>query len=194
MRCSQPRADLASAALLAVSILYPILTIVSVRLLGPYPVLALLAGLLILRLTLPASHAMPAGLLWTTVLIAGVVVALALFNADLAVRIYPAAMNFALLIAFASSLWQRTSMIERFARLAEPDLDAGGVRYTRNVTWVWACFFLANGSVALWLALFGSWNAWAMYTGLISYILLGMLFAVEYAIRRRLRRSQAVPG
>jgi uncharacterized membrane protein len=41
-----------------------------------------------------------------------------------------------------------------------------------------------NGTAALGLALFAPLSTWALYTGVISYLLMGALFASEYAVRR----------
>lgn len=88
-------------------------------------------------------------------------------------------------------------MVERFARLQVPDLPEAEVAYTRSVTRVWCVFFVINGSIALVLALMDDIEAWALFTGLISYLLIGALFAVEYVYRhwkfRRYRGGFADP-
>ena len=45
-------------------------------------------------------------------------------------------------------------------------------------------FFLLNGLVSLGLALFAPLAIWTLYTGGIAYLLMGALFAGEYAIRK----------
>ena len=101
---------------------------------------------------------------------------------------YPFAVNFTLLGSFLLTLHRPPSMIERFARISEPDLPAAAVGYCARVTLVWCLFFAGNGALALLTALKGDPGLWALYNGLISYGLMGLLFAVEYAIRRRLKR------
>ncbi len=108
---------------------------------------------------------------------------------DNALRFYPVLMNLAMLLLFAWSLAQPQSIIERMARLLEPELPAAAVTYTRRVTMVWCGFFVVNGALALYTALFLSWSAWALYNGLLAYLLMGTLFAVEYLIRQRVRRN-----
>ena len=102
-------------------------------------------------------------------------------------------MNLTMLLAFGLTLLRPPSMIERFARIAEPDLDSHGVQYTRRVTWVWMGFFVLNGSVALWTALHGSLMLWGLYNGAVSYVLAGTLFLGEYIVRKivRSRREAA---
>ena len=101
---------------------------------------------------------------------------------------YPVAVNVLLLGLFFSSLFARQSLIERFARLSEPDLPPEGVVYTRRVTQVWCLFFVCNGSFALYTCLKGDVSLWALYNGGISYLLIGLLMGIEWIIRKRLRK------
>ncbi|WP_373976311.1 hypothetical protein NT239_05945 [Chitinibacter sp. SCUT-21] len=105
-------------------------------------------------------------------------------------RYYPVLINLAMLGVFASSLIRGPSLIERLARLSEPDLPPSGVIYTRRVTQVWCVFFIANGSIALWTALYASWENWTLYNGLIAYLLMGGLMAGEWILRRRIRKNK----
>jgi uncharacterized membrane protein len=65
------------------------------------------------------------------------------------------------------------------------------VRYTRTVTKVWCGFFVVNAAVSLATALFASERAWALYNGGIVYVAMGVLFAVEWLVRRRVRARAA---
>jgi uncharacterized membrane protein len=190
---SSPRRPEPRALMLATAtVLYPVVMVAAVHLVGSYPALVLLCALLLLRLVLPSTSSMAGDLLGMTVPVVIAVAAVGLVSADLGVRLYPVAMNLAMLYAFASTLWRPPSMIERFARLMEPDLDAAGVRYTRGVTMVWVGFFVINGSLALWTAVAGSWLAWTVYNGAIAYLLAGLLFGVEYLVRQRVRAHRTV--
>ena len=57
------------------------------------------------------------------------------------------------------------------------------VGYCRSVTLVWCAFFVFNGSVALWLALGPDPLLWALYTGMVSYLLIGLVFSIEFSVR-----------
>jgi uncharacterized membrane protein len=94
-----------------------------------------------------------------------------------------------LLALFGASLAHPPSIIERFARLREPQLPPAAIAYTRRVTQVWCVFFAVNGSIALVTALWASDQVWALYNGLVAYVLIGLLFAGEWVVRRRVRRS-----
>lgn len=108
-------------------------------------------------------------------------------NEALPLKLYPALVNAVLLAVFATSLAFPPSAVERIARMTEPGLPPEGVAYTRRVTQVWCVFFVLNGALALVTALWMSDRAWALYNGLIAYVLIGALFSVEWLVRRRVR-------
>lgn len=110
-------------------------------------------------------------------------------NSETLLRFYPATMNLGMLLLFGTSLKSPPSIVERFARLQEPELPPDGIRYTRRVTQVWCVFFIVNGTLAVWTALYASRELWSLYNGLIAYLLMGTLFAGEWLIRRRLHPS-----
>lgn len=105
-------------------------------------------------------------------------------------RWYPVLISLALLGLFAGSLVSGMPVIERLARLSEPDLPAAAVRYTRQVTWVWVGYFVINASIAGALALWAPLSWWTLYTGLIAYLLMGLLFAGEWLVRQRVRKNK----
>jgi uncharacterized membrane protein len=49
---------------------------------------------------------------------------------------------------------------------------------------VWSAFFVVNGGIALALAVGGWLLAWAAYNGVVGYIAMGMLFGIEYTVRK----------
>ena len=106
-------------------------------------------------------------------------------------KCYPVIINLVLLVVFGLSLRRPPTMIERFARLQTPDLPEAAIAYTRTVTQVWCGFFILNGSIAT-LSVFASDELWALYNGLISYLMMGLLLAGEYLIRRRVQRKHSV--
>lgn len=108
-------------------------------------------------------------------------------NEALPLKLYPVLVNGLLLIVFGASLVHPPPMIERLARLQEPDLDEHGVAYTRRVTQVWCGFFAVNGSIALATSLWADDKTWALYNGLIAYVLIGALMGGEWLVRRRVR-------
>lgn len=117
-------------------------------------------------------------------------VAVALYDVDLAVRFYPVLMSLGVGALFGVTLAYPPSLIERFARIREPDLPPEGVVYCRRVTMVWTAFALFNASVAGWASLWGTLEIWSLWTGLVSYVLIGLLFVGEFAFRTRLWRRR----
>lgn len=114
-----------------------------------------------------------------------------LHNSKNVLHVYPVLVSACMLIIFGLSLFWPPPIAERIARLSEPNLDATGVRYTRRVTQIWCVFFFANGIVASWTVFLGNEEVWMLYNGLISYLLMGVLMAGEWLVRRRVRGVRA---
>jgi len=62
-------------------------------------------------------------------------------NSESLLLFYPVLVSVVLLLVFAWSLYFPPSVIERLARLSEPELPASAVVYTRRVTLAWCFFF-----------------------------------------------------
>lgn len=182
------RIELSAFLLGCLAVLYPIAAVTAVHTIGPLVVIACLCILLVLRGFLGVARKAPLALTLSMLGVAGAMGVAAAFDRPLSVRLYPAFMNLALLIAFGLSLLRGPSMIERLARLHEPDLPQSGVRYTRRVTYVWVGFFALNGTIAAWTALYADWRGWTLYNGLIAYGAMAALFGVEFAVRRVVRK------
>ncbi|MDO4693816.1 MAG: hypothetical protein Q4A62_04190 [Eikenella sp.] len=97
---------------------------------------------------------------------------------------YPVWVNALMLLLFGGSLLHGRPLVERLARLQTPDLPPQAVAYTRRVTQIWCAFFLLNGGTAAALALTERHSWWALYTGIVSYLLMGLLMGGEYAYRK----------
>jgi uncharacterized membrane protein len=168
-------------------VLYPLLVYVSLDTLGPRTLAGLLLLAALTRLALGERSALPQSDRW----LAGAAIlatSAALFSGSLlGLKFYPVLVNAALLVVFGSSLLRPPTVIERIALLHEAELDAAGIAYTRKVTWIWCGFFLLNGCIAS-ATVFMSDAAWALYNGLIAYLLIGLLFSVEFVVRQWLRK------
>jgi uncharacterized membrane protein len=108
-------------------------------------------------------------------------------NALLPLKLYPVLVNAIMFGAFGYSLIYPPSMVERFARIREPNLPNEAIGYTRNVTIIWSFFFAVNGAIAFITALWTSAATWSLYNGFIAYLLMGLLFAGEYLVRLRFK-------
>ncbi len=104
-------------------------------------------------------------------------------------KLYSVVINLTLLFVFGSTLFIKPNIIFRFATLADKKILGSTYEnqvknYCKNVTLVWCCFFILNGTIATYTTFFCSREIWAIYNGGISYALMGTLFAVEFIIRK----------
>ncbi|NRF46591.1 hypothetical protein HRF68_02885 [Pseudomonas stutzeri] len=173
----------AGLALLLAGLAYPFAVYFGIEHLSPRVFAALLGALWLARL-LSSARAASRGTAAVALLFC---LALALLDDDVLLRWYPVLINAAMLALFAGSLFVGMPVIERLARLQEPDLAEAGVRYTRQVTKVWVGFFVINGTIATALTLWAPLAWWTLYNGLIAYLLMGLLFAGEWLVRQRVR-------
>ncbi len=97
---------------------------------------------------------------------------------------YPVIISLMMLAIFGSSLWSSQSIVERLARLQTPDLPQKGIIYTRKVTQVWCLFFILNATITATLILWEQFEYWAIYTGIVSYIFIGLLMGGEWLVRQ----------
>ncbi|MFU2047258.1 hypothetical protein C3007_06410 [Avibacterium gallinarum] len=104
---------------------------------------------------------------------------------------YPVIINGLMFALFASSLWQSQTFVERLARLQEPNLTAEGVRYTRTVTQVWCVVFIINIVITSALIFGQYYDYWALYSGVISYVFIGLVMGIEWIIRQQVKKHHA---
>jgi len=173
-------ARLAGLALLFAGLAYPFAVYFGIEHLSPRAFAALLGALWLARLLSTGRSASR----WTAAVALLFCLLLALLDDSTLLRWYPVLINVAMLVLFASSLFSGMPVIERLARLQEPELPASGVRYTRQVTKVWGVFFILNGTIAAALTLWAPLSWWTLYNGLIAYVLIGLLFAGEWLVRQ----------
>jgi uncharacterized membrane protein len=189
---------IASLLQVVIGIAYPILIFFSLACLEPREVGLIVLGLAGLRLLTARFGAAMAFVkeIWVpAAAVALVALGTAIWNDPTGLLLAPTLVNAALLATFGSSLLGARPMVERFARLHVDDLSPEEVRYCRSVTIVWCLFFVANGGTALYLALAGNVERWALFTGFVSYVLIGILFATEYVYRHwRFRRYVGGPA
>ena len=110
------------------------------------------------------------------------------------VKIYPVLISLSLLAFFGFTLWRPPNIIFRMASLWDKSLKNSPSRravelYCRKVTLVWCSFFIFNAIVASFTVFKASDRVWSLYNGLISYILMGVIFIVEYLVRRMVQNK-----
>lgn len=110
------------------------------------------------------------------------------FTQWIVVKYYPVVVNFLIFIMFFSSIFQKETVIQKFARLMEPDIKPKALEYTRKLTYVWVCVTFINFFVSF-LTIYMSEKIWMWYNGCISYIFIGIVFAIEYIVRINFKRK-----
>jgi len=146
-----------------------------------------LCGFLLLPLAWRRNGVISGLLGWLGPCVALLGVMALLLRSSASLLYYPVLVNAVFLLAFATSLFQSQTLIERLARRLDPELPPQGVRYTRKVTLAWCVFFVANGVVALWTTT-QPMDVWTLYNGLIAYVAMGAMFGGEWLIRQRVMR------
>ena len=107
---------------------------------------------------------------------------------------YPVLVSLSLLAFFCVSLWKKPSFAFRMACLGDRRLVVSPERnfverYCDRVTFAWCLFFVFNALVATATVFVGDSKIWSLYNGLISYILIGLFFAIEWMIRKMMQKK-----
>jgi uncharacterized membrane protein len=167
---------------------YPLLVWLGLAKQSPRTVALLMLGLVLpvalwLALRAPSST-MRWLLLGPIVTIVGLAVA-ACFDTAQFLFVEPIAISIAFLLLFGSTLRRGAMpMVERFARLQDPELSPPKQAWCRLWTVIWCAFFVANGSTALVLGLTAPLAWWAWYNSVLVYLVMGVLFATEWSLRQ----------
>jgi len=98
-----------------------------------------------------------------------------------------------LTVLFGHTLWMPPSLCERLVRLQYPDFIPGIAEYLREVTWAWTLFFAVNVVICALLPALAGQRAWAIYTGLLVYMLMGLLGVGEWFYRQRRFPNLEIP-
>jgi uncharacterized membrane protein len=108
----------------------------------------------------------------------------------------PIAINLILGVLFASTLFPgRTPLVSRFARMEHGGiLDEPTRRYTRRITQLWVVVFIFMAIQSWLLAVLASHQVWSLFTNFINYLIVLMVFVVEYQVRIRRLAHLEHPG
>lgn len=101
--------------------------------------------------------------------------------------LYPVFINTIFGTIFAISLKDEaliTKIAKKQANLRGKILDQKAINYTRNLTKIWVIFFVLNALISFALIFLDNKIYWTLYCGVISYILIGMLFGAEILYRK----------
>jgi uncharacterized membrane protein len=88
----------------------------------------------------------------------------------------------------------RVPLCTQLADKVHGPLGPAELRYTRQVTAAWAWFFIGNIAVTLLLYAFAPLKVWSLFVNFCALPLIGLMFAAEYAIRRRVLKQVHTGG
>lgn len=128
-----------------------------------------------------------------SVLFAGLLLTGAYFANTYFIWLVPSFAYMWLTVLFGHTLWTPPSLCERLVRLQYPDFMPGIAEYLREVTWVWTLFFAINVAVCALLPALAGQKLWAVYTGMLVYVLMGLLGVGEWIYRRRRFPDMEIP-
>jgi uncharacterized membrane protein len=106
-----------------------------------------------------------------------------LFFQAFTAKLIPSLIQLLLMHFFGKTLVKGPPLIERFVRLEFSEVPVEIVQYCRQLTVLWTGFFGFNALMCSGLALWGSASWWAFYSGVLIFVLTGLLMVGEYIFR-----------
>ena len=102
-------------------------------------------------------------------------------------KLPPVLINGLLCILFGYTLLPgQQPLISRFAEIVHGHaLDEATLRYTRGVTLLWSSLFAFMALECVVLALLAETRLWSLFTNLINYLVVALVFLLEYSWRLR---------
>jgi len=89
------------------------------------------------------------------------------------------------IVYFAKTLLPgKEPLITKIARIIFQDDGPEMAAYTRQVTWVWTCFLVILLVQTIGLSLFAPIELWSLFTNVLNYLFMGLLFIIEYIYRQ----------
>jgi len=181
--------SLISVLIAGMLMLYPFAVYYGLHYFPPRFLALILLVLLFLRIVLLKNNLAKMPWVIPATLLGSLALIFSLFTQSvIGFKLYPLMVNCSLFAVFAFSLLKPPSVIETLARLKEKNLNKQGVKYTEKVTLLWCVFFLVNGGISLYTALYSELEYWMLYNGFISYVLMGSLFAGEFLVRLKVKK------
>src|SRR5574344_322431 len=105
------------------------------------------------------------------------------------VRAYPAIISTFFFLAFFISIFQKETVIQKMAKAMNPDIKQRGLDYARKLTYVWSFIMFIMLIISI-ITIFLSKRAFDLYHGFISYVIIGLVFAIEHFVRSEEHTSE----
>jgi uncharacterized membrane protein len=89
------------------------------------------------------------------------------------------------IFTFAKTLLPgQEALLTKIARVIFHDDGPETAIYTRQVTWLWACFLALLLVQTIAISLFAPIEVWSLFTNILNYVFMGLLFIIEYIYRQ----------
>lgn len=172
------------------TVLYPFIIWLALGSNAPICAIAALGIILLLRILTGGSTGRTGNII-LTILGITVLILFRMKDNPVYLMLYPTLVSYGFLALFSFSLTGEKSAVEKIASLSvkKEEITDSFKLYCRRVTIAWCIFMFLNGTAALCLAFLAEREIWMIYTGFISYILMGLMFAGEYLIRIHVRKG-----
>ncbi|MFQ5935229.1 MAG: hypothetical protein ACE5LB_02310 [Acidiferrobacterales bacterium] len=127
--------------------------------------------------------------------VGGLIAVAAQWGPAYALFLPPVLINLSLLVLFGKSLLPgREPLIARLSRLELGKHPHELAVYARQVTWLWTAFFAAITIESVLLAAYAPLETWSLFTNILNYVFVAMLFIGEYIYRvMRFRKYTHTP-
>lgn len=144
-----------------------------------------LAAVLLILLVAFIAICLPGKAKWPLLASLPLLVLLYILRPEWLLYTMPVLINLLLCFLFGRTLRAGAEpFISRIARLERGELPLELAVYTRRLTWMWAVFFALMALACFYLAVFAPLALWSLFTNLVIYLLVGLLFFGEFAYRR----------
>jgi uncharacterized membrane protein len=102
----------------------------------------------------------------------------------------PVVISLALLVIFGRTLQaDKVPIITRYAELIDGELSDEMLCYTYRVTQVWTVIFFVLFVESIALAIFAPTTIWSLFTNVINYVAIAVMFVAEYIYRKNSYRD-----
>ena len=119
------------------------------------------------------------------ILLAALLGATVLSHQQLLAALPSIALNLMLASVFAATLRRGDApLIVRIAELDSVAVTPQFRRYLHGLTYAWAIFFAAMAGLSLLLMLYAPFEWWSLFVNVLSWPLIGVMFAAEWLVRR----------
>lgn len=178
--------------LLVVSVIaYPLVVYLNIEKIAPGWYAGVLLFFVVLRFAVSGNDKGPKG--WLLPVSAAVFcIMVMLYDSVIMLKFYPVLMNAGMGLIFIASLADSQTLIEKFARAAGKKPPQAAAGYLRTLTLCWGVLLLFNGAIAAYTAWFTSTATWALYNGLISYLLIGCFVLLELGYRELYKKKHNI--